>query len=158
MTLSGKCFFSFYGEELSTGGHPMGSTGTGKFSDYPGGSGGKPNGPSGSPGGKGGKPEEADKCARSIKDTSLEEVALAEYFTNHKSVPPVKTKIKVRKKLVGGRVAVETSDRNEIIGFAPTAYNYLRSCMEKNWVYIGTVEDSTAGKLPKVKVDLLGSK
>jgi hypothetical protein len=138
----------------------MGSTGTGKFSDYPGSSGGRP---SGTPGGGGGggsptKPDDVDKCGRAISDMSLEEVALADYFKNHKAVPPVKTKVRVRKKLVGGRVAVETTASSEVVGYVPTVYNYLRGCMEKGWKYEGQVDDSSKGKLPKVKVSLVGTK
>jgi hypothetical protein len=140
----------------------MGSTGTGKFSDYPGSSGGRPGG-GGDGGGKGGgggggKPDKEDKCGAAIPGLSLDDVGASEYFTTHKGVPPVRTKVQVRKRLVGGRIAVETVSSSEVIGYVPTGYNYLRGCMSNGWEYAGTVVDSSSGKLPKVKVNLTASK
>lgn len=135
----------------------MGSGGSGNFTDYPGSKGGKPNGgkKGGGGGGGGGKPEEPNKCADPINDLALEDVATSPYFTKHNAVPPVKTKVRIRKKLVSGRIAVETVSDGEVVGNIPTMYNYLRKCLEKGWTYDGQVVDSSAGKLPKVKVSLV---
>ena len=134
----------------------MGSRGTGRFRDYPG-TGGSGSGGGGG-GGGGGKPREVDKCAAAIEDLRLEEVALSDYYKTHKSVPPEKTKVRVRDKLVDKRIAVETVSGNEVIGFVPTAYNYLRQCMTAGWTYTGKVTSSSAAKLPKVTVDLAANK
>jgi hypothetical protein len=142
----------------------MGSSGTGNFSDYPGSAGGRPSGgqTSGGKGGGGraggGKPDDTDQCQRFLTDVSLEEVALAEYFKNHNTVPPPKTKVRTRKKLVGGRIGVETVSSSEVVGYLPTVWNYLRGCMQKGWEYGGQVDDSSASKLPKVKVSLTATR
>ncbi len=138
----------------------MGSSGTGNFTDYPPSGGGRTSGKGGGGGsaGGGGKSGDKDKCERDIDNLPLEDVANCEYFKQHKTVPPLKTKVKVRKKLVGGRIAVETASNGEVVGYVPTAYNYLRGCMERDWEYSGKVADSASGKLPKIKVDLAASK
>lgn len=135
----------------------MGSAGTNTFSDYPGSSGGRPSGKSGGGGGGGGGGK-SDKCDVIVNDLQLEEVALSEYFTAHGKPPTEKTKVKVRDKLVGGRVAVETESGGEVIGYVPTAYNFLRQCISQGWSYSGKVASSSAGKVPKLQVDLVASK
>jgi hypothetical protein len=133
----------------------VGSAGTNSFTDYPGSSGGRPNANGG--GGRGGGSGKSDKCDISVEDLQLEEIALSDYYTKNKEPPPEKTKVRVREKLVDGRVAVET-DGGEVIGYVPTAYNYLRQCISQGWKYRGKVSSSSTGKLPKLKVDLAGSK
>jgi hypothetical protein len=139
----------------------VGSSGTNSFSDYPGSSGGRPsNGTSGggsSGGGGSGGGGKSDKCDITLSDLALEEVALSEYFTKHKSPPAEKTKVRLREKLVDGRLAVET-EIGEVIGYVPTAYNYLRQCVSQGWKYHGKVSASSTGKVPKVKVDLAAAK
>lgn len=88
----------------------------------------------------------------------LEEVALAEYFTEFGILPPENTKVRIREKLVGGRLAVETASGSKVIGYIPTAYNYLRQCISKGWSYVGVVSKSSSGKIPKVQVNLTSSK
>lgn len=131
----------------------MGSSGTHTFTDYPGSSGGRPDGKGGG-GGRG----KTDKCDMTLTDLSLEEVALSAYFTAHKKPPPENTKIRIRGKLVDGRVAVETESDGEVIGYVPTAYNYLRQCISQGWTYMGNVSSSSSSKVPKVQVNLTASK
>lgn len=128
----------------------MGSSGTNRFSDYPGSSGGG----GGGGGGSGGVP---DKCVSSIS-VELEDVATSDYFVKHGEVPKPKTSVRVRLKLVGGRVAVETISSNEVIGNLPTTYNYVRRCSVQGWKYEGIIVASSSGKLPKIKVDLGANK
>lgn len=130
----------------------MGSKKTGKWTDFPG------SGGDGGGGGEKGKPTDVDKCAGPIEDLPLEEVALSPYYKAHKAVPPEKTKVRVREKLVDKRIAVETESGQVVIGYVPTAYNYLRQCMSNGWTYTGKVTGSSAGKLPKITVDLTGKK
>lgn len=133
----------------------MGSSGSGSFTDYPGSQGGRPGkggGSSGSGGGHGGGG--GDNCEKKISNLLLEEVANCEYFEKHESVPKAGTQVQVRKKLVHGRVAVETTVNGEVVGYVPTKFNYLRSCMTDGWQYPGKVAEASGGQLPKVKVDL----
>ena len=132
----------------------MGSTGTGSFSDYPGSLGGRPeNGGAGGSGGGG----SGDNCEKEISGVMLEDVANCEYFLSHESVPRAGTQVQARKKLVRGRVAVETTVNCEVVGYVPTKYNYLRACMTDGWQYSGNVAEASGGQLPKVKVDLSAS-
>lgn len=135
----------------------MGSSGTDRFSDYSGSHGGdRPGGRGSGAGGAGpaGGQSGLNRCERAIGDTPLEEVARSEYHERHKGVPPTGTAVGVRKKLFGGRVAVETLDGREVVGLLGTEYLYLRTCMEQGWEYTGVVIDSAAGKVPTVRVDL----
>lgn len=133
----------------------MGSTGTGKFTDYPGSSGGHPNpGKKGKGGGGGGGGGGSDQCDLAIEDLALEEVGSSEHFTEHSRVPRVGTEVRLRRKLVGSRLAVETVAAREIVGFVPTEYNYLRQCMSRGYEYTGTVVSSSGGSIPQVSVDL----
>ena len=137
----------------------MGSTGTNKFTDYPGSGGGRPDpGKKGKGGGGGGGGGGGDQCELAIEDLALEEVGSSEYFTSHGHVPRVGTQVRVRRKLVGSRLAVETVTAGEVVGLVPTEYNYLRQCMSRDYEYIGTVVSSSGGSIPQVSVDLAPTK
>lgn len=140
----------------------MGSSGTNRFSDYPGsGGGGSDKGRGGSGGGSSGSAgatSGVNRCEKAIGDVPLEEVARSEYYLKHKAVPSVDTPVTVRKKLVGGRVAVETFKGSEVVGLLPTRYLYLWTCMQQDWEYSGAVIASSAGKVPMVRVDLAPTK
>lgn len=114
----------------------MGSSGSGRISDYPGSSsGGKPvktrRGNGDSP---------IDRCARAFS-ASLEDVEQSEYYQAHKATPPIGTQVEVvqRKRLVA-----QTSS-SESIGNLPTSLNYLASCLKDGWRYSGTVQSITNG-------------
>ena len=141
----------------------MGSAGSGNLTDYPGSSGGRPGGGgggggSGGGGGDGGKSDDDARCAKPLNGVQLEEVATAEYYTAHKSLPRLRAKVRVRSKLVSKRIAVELETSSEVIGYLPTKYNHVVSCMKQGWEYSGNVVDTSEGKLPKVKVDLTAKK
>ena len=129
----------------------MGSTGTGRFSDYPGSSEGSGSGAGG--GGSQGGGKSSDKCESAIGELPLEEVATCEYFEKSKDVPSVGTEVKLKEELVGGRLAVVTNSK-EVVGFLPTKYNYLLKCIKKGFTYVGVVLSSNSGELPTVKIDL----
>lgn len=130
----------------------MGSTGTNRFTDYTGSGGGRPKGG----GGAGSQPATSgvSQCERAHGDIPLEEVARCEYFKAHERVPPVDTPVSVRSKLQGGRLAVEAVKTQEVIGYLPTKYLYLRKCIQQGWTYGGQVLASSSGKSPVVRIDL----
>jgi hypothetical protein len=111
----------------------MGSSGSGRLSDYP----GTPRGgSSGSDGG--GQPE--DRCGRAFS-VRLEDIEHSVYFATH-GVPPTEgemLQIRQRKRLVAETSAGQT------VGNLPTSYNYLASCLKDGWTYTGTVTTSSAG-------------
>ena len=134
----------------------MGSTGTGRFTDYSESSGGRGPGAGGGSGGAGPQPATSgvNQCERAHGDISLEEVARCEYFKAHKAVPSVDTPVTVRAELVGRRLAVETVKDREVIGYLPTRYLYLWKCIKLGWKYSGQVLASSGSKSPLVRVDL----
>ncbi len=120
----------------------MGSSGTGKLSDYSEKTekkgGGKASGASGK-----------DPCDNAFA-TTLEDVDRCEYFKNHKSVPPIGTEVIVSLK---GRLLVDTL-AGETIGYLPTEYNYLAGCMKKKRSYGGQVSSATTKPVIRVRVDI----
>jgi len=130
----------------------MGTRGTNKFTDYP----GTPRGSA--KGAKAGGPSSKDSgdvllCERQLTGLPLEEVGRCDYFIAHHAIPASGTPVVVRKKLVGGRIGVETTG-GELIGFLPTDYNYLLRCMKQGYSYAGQVTSSVAKPVPVVRVDL----
>jgi hypothetical protein len=122
----------------------VGSVKPGKFSDYAGVQGGEST------------PKDAppDLCEKPLRNVALEEVATAPYYLEHEDVPSAGTSVSVRRALVGGRIAVETVDGAQVIGYVPTERNYLRRCMEQGYSYRGSVVSSAALPVPSVRVDL----
>jgi hypothetical protein len=114
----------------------MGSTGSGRISDYPGSS------SQGKPGGTGGSNGDSpiDRCARAFS-ARLEDVEQSDYYRAHNSMPPIGTQVEVaqRKRLV----AQTTS--GESIGNLPTSLNYLASCLKEGWRYVGRVQSVSGG-------------
>lgn len=132
----------------------MGSSGTGKFTDYPGTPSGSSKTGSGTGNGDSGGASKTDQCLRLIENVALEEVARFEYFITHKIIPPTGTAVAVRSSLVGGRIGVETLPASELVGLLPTEYNYLLQCMKQGYKYLGKVVSAKSKPIPVVRVDL----
>jgi hypothetical protein len=118
----------------------MGSSGSGRISDYPGTS--RDGGGGGQGGGSGsgdGQPE--DRCGRAFS-VRLEDIEHSEYFAFHGSPPPVGETLQVqqRKRLVAETIAGQS------VGNLPTSYNYLASCLKDGWTYTGAVTTSNVGR------------
>lgn len=124
----------------------MGSSGSGRITDYPGSSqrkpGGKPSGGGGGGGrpggGSGGGGTPQDRCARAFS-ARLEDVERSDYYRAHKAVPPVGTKLKV---IQLKRLVAQTLD-GESVGNLPTSLNYLASCLKDGWNYVGTIQSAS---------------
>lgn len=112
----------------------------------------KPEG--GAKGGGSGSGQDVNVCELPLPNVRLEEVGRSEYFLAKKTVPPAGTSVQVRKKLVGGRIAVETTRGNLSIGFLPTVNNYLLGCLKDGYKYKGKVTASADSPTPRVVVDL----
>jgi hypothetical protein len=133
----------------------MGSTGSGRFSDYPP-SKGKGGSPSGGPGD--GRPAEPDdRCDRDLPGIALEEVGRSEYFTARRSVPGTGTSVHLRDTLLGPRLSIDT-EAGESVGFLPTAFNYLVVCLKRGFSYSGKITSSALKPVPSVRVDLHSQK
>lgn len=122
----------------------MGSTGSGKFTDY---SKRKPKTGNEPTGGASG----TDRCLMAFSD-NLEDVDRCFYFINTAKVPPVGTKAAVS--FNGTRLVAET-ELGEEIGYLPTKYNYLRICLEEGFKYEGIVSSSNISPIASVSVDFI---
>lgn len=130
----------------------MGTTGSGRITDYfddP------PSKPVGGGGGSGGEGPTEDPCNTAFTD-SLEEVAISEYYTKLHQLPKAKEAVNVQYK--NKRLAVLDDANGHIIGYLPTSRNYLRKCItEKSFQYTGVVASARmlTGNVPEVKVSII---
>src|SRR5690348_11275989 len=125
----------------------MGSSGTGRLTDYPGSGkrkkpgskrGGGGAGGSGGSGG-GGRPPE-DRCGKAFT-VILEDVEGSGYYEAHKTVPAIGSAVRVAHKK---RIIAETPT-GKPVGNLPTNFNYLASCIAAGFSYVGKVTQSTKG-------------
>jgi hypothetical protein len=119
----------------------MGSSGTGRLTDY--------SGIAGIGGNQGGSSGSNDKCGNAISE-QLEEVARCAYYLTNNSVPPEGLQITL---VQGTRITVTTLAGEEI-GYLPTQFNYLASCLANGYKYSGTVVRSANTRIPAVLVSL----
>jgi len=112
----------------------MGTTGSGRLSDYPGSSGPK--------GGAGGSDKGApgDRCGRAF-GVSLEDVEQCDYYRKHGAVPSIGQRLRISQ---AKRVVAETEEGLSV-GHLPTSHNYLAACLKDGWTYVGSVRDSSNG-------------
>jgi hypothetical protein len=127
-------------------GSTMGSSGSGRFSDYPGTKTKKPaEGGAGMTGGASG----VDKCKQAFT-TLLEDVGQCDFYSQFKKVPAVGTKLGIvfdKKRIF----AVDVNGGK--IGALPTAFNYLAACLASGITYVGLVKSSAKMPLPTVEAD-----
>ncbi|ABA81252.1 hypothetical protein GQF56_16080 [Rhodobacter sphaeroides] len=123
----------------------MGSSGSGRFSDYSGaerqseGRGGESGGSSG-----------GDRCRQAFS-VSLEDVGLYSYFSKTGTVPTVGTALTLT-----FRTRILAADAAGVeIGALPTPFNYLAACIRDGISYTGVVTNSSALPAPRVDVDFV---
>jgi hypothetical protein len=126
----------------------MGSSGSGRFSDYPGTKAKKVEGDgTGIAGGTSG----VDKCSQAFH-VLLEDVGNSQFYSQLGTVPPASTQLGIS--FDGRRVfAVDTNGVN--VGALPTAYNYLVACLEDGVTYVGVVSSSATSPVPTVEADFV---
>ncbi|MDM5351555.1 MULTISPECIES: hypothetical protein [Lysinibacillus] len=113
----------------------MGSRGTGEFGNYK-------------------STAVEDLCDREIKNESLEDVSRLDYFQKINRVPDIMDEIRVLESLHQRRIVVQCVKTGNIIGYLPTKYSYLLSCMKRGISYVGKVEFSIDKPIPKVVVSI----
>lgn len=122
----------------------MGSTGSGRFSDYPGtrsttsGGGGATGGTSG-----------VDRCQQAFH-TALEEVGNCELYATSHTVPATGEQLKL---VFSGSRIFAMSSNDVQVGALPTSFNYLAACMASGIEYFGIVTSSTTSPFPIVAAD-----
>lgn len=118
----------------------MGSSGTGRFTDY---SESSSKGSSQKTGGSSGE----DKCAKAFS-TSLEEVERSAYFKANSALPTSGTVIEIV--FQKPRLAAVADD--VVIGYLPTDRNYVRACLEGGYKYPGVVSSSRLKPVASIQI------
>ncbi len=124
----------------------MGSTGSGSFSDYS--ESGKSEG-----GGSSGGASGADRCGQAFT-CRLEEVAQCDYFVGNSTTPPTQTELNV---ILDGRLFA-VDEAGQKVGALPTSFNYLATCLEEGFSYVGVVTSSTSTPIPSVTADFVSNR
>lgn len=122
----------------------MGSTGSGRFSDYSGSESTSTDG-----GGAGGS-SGSDRCRQAFSCT-LEEVAQCDFYSNSSALPASGAELRIE--LNGRLFAVDGNGTS--IGALPTRFNYLAACIASGIAYRGLVTASRISPIPSVSADFV---
>lgn len=117
----------------------MGSTGSGRLSDY--------TRFKGAVKGVIGGEDLINKCDRAVA-TVLEDVETCDYFKKNGHVPTKGTYVKIDLKTR----LVALDGNGEIIGHLPTEYHYLLECLNDGYLYEGEVSGSFDSPVPSVYI------
>lgn len=117
----------------------MGSTGSGKLSDY--------TRFRGAVKGVTGGEDLVDKCDRAVA-TVLEEVETCDYYKKRGNVPAKGTSVRIG---LNTRI-VAFDDNNDVIGYLPTEYHYLLECLAGGYQYEGEVSGAFESPVPSVYI------
>lgn len=119
----------------------MGSTGSGSFTDYSGGSGKSEGAGSGGSSGD-------DRCSQAFS-TGLEDVEEYDFYLTTNNVPVVGSQIS----LVHENRIIAVDHDGKAVGALPTKFNYLAACIKDGFKYTGVVTASTSKPTPQVNAD-----
>ena len=117
----------------------MGSTGSGRLSDY--------TRFRGAVKGVTGGEDLINKCERAVA-TVLDDVETCDYYKKNGHVPAKGTYVKIALKT--RLVAVDK--HGDVIGLLPTEYNYLLECLNDGYQYEGEVSGSFETPIPSVYI------
>ena len=117
----------------------MGSTGSGRLSDY--------SRFRGAVKGITGGDDLINKCDRAVA-TVLEDIETCDYYLNNGHVPSKGTYVKIEKKTRIVALGVNGVE----IGHLPTEYNYLLECLNDGYQYEGEVSGSFDAPVPSVYI------
>jgi hypothetical protein len=123
----------------------MGSSGSGRFTDYPGSGSGK----AGNEGGGGAASD--DRCGKAFS-AQLEDVEQCAYFATNSKPPPTGTALTVA---IEKRVVAKADGMT--VGNLPTRLNYLAACINDGYTYTGKVTASKSGPTVIVSADFAAS-
>lgn len=126
----------------------MGSTGYGKFGNYPHLTDGKTNGA----GGAGGIVL-SDSCPAELILIKLEDIAHFDFYKTYNTVPKVDDTVLVSKEITNGRIVVIHEQENKTIGSIPTEYNKYVNCFT-HYTYTGIITNSGIFPIPYIIVTL----
>lgn len=115
----------------------MGSSGTGKFSDYS---------TTQNMGGSGASGE--DRCIINA-EINLEEIERCEYFSSQKSLPAIGSQVDI-----GFSKRIFASVNGLVVGYLSTEFNFLLACMNSGYKYTGVIISTTEEPLLRVKINI----
>ncbi|MEO1817565.1 hypothetical protein [Pseudomonas sp.] len=124
----------------------MGSSGSGRFTDYPG---TKPKEVDENGGGIAGGSSGVDKCKQAFS-VVLEDVGNSDLYSQTHSVPSAGTLLEI---VFDGRRIFAVDTDGVKIGALPTSYNYLAACLADGITYVGLVSQSAVTPIPTVSAD-----
>lgn len=120
----------------------MGSTGSGRFSDY--------SEQATSNSGEGGGASGSDRCQQAFS-CALEEVSQCDYFYQNGSLPAPQAPLTI---VLDGRLFAQ--DVNGVkVGALPTKFNYLAACIKDGNSYIGVVKATRTSPHPSITADFV---
>jgi hypothetical protein len=122
----------------------MGSSGTGRLSDYSSKEKKEPKTPGSETGGSSGR----DPCSDSFT-AKLEDVSRSQFYTSSGALPANGTHVDVK---LSGRLVVYAAGGD--LGFLPTQYNYLAACINRGFKYGGTVTSTATAPVPMISVEI----
>ncbi|WKD29622.1 hypothetical protein NDQ72_06680 [Halomonas sp. KG2] len=126
----------------------MGSSGSGRFSDYPG---TKTREVDGDGTGVAGGTSGVDKCQQAFQ-VLLEDVGNSDFYSKFSNVPAIGDQLVIR----FDKSRVFALDVNGVkVGALPTSFNYLVECMEDGVSYVGVVSSSAVSPVPTVAADFV---
>ncbi|MBJ2286001.1 hypothetical protein JFT66_17750 [Pseudomonas sp. MF6755] len=126
----------------------MGSSGSGRFSDYPG---TKAKEVAGDGAGVAGGTSGVDRCSQAF-NVLLEDVGNGQYYSQYRIVPSPNTQLTI---IFDGQRVFAVDANGLKVGALPTAYNYLVACMQDGVNYLGVVTSSAASPVPTVEADFV---
>ena len=86
------------------------------------------------------------ECPKTIQNIKLEDVATSEYYMRYQSPLATGEAVRLRSAIYNGRLVIEKTNSQEILGNLPTQYNYLINCIKNGLLYSGFV--TVAGNTP----------
>jgi hypothetical protein len=121
----------------------MGSTGSDRFSDYPG---SRSSGTGQGSGGGGASGE--DRCLRAFS-CNLEEIEQCEFFVTNGALPSASSQLTLEQR---SRIFV-VAPNGQTVGALPTTLNFLADCLAAGFAYDGRIVGSSAAPVVTVRVD-----
>lgn len=126
----------------------MGSTGYGKFGDYPHLTNGKGASLRGGSNGV-----LSDSCPNELVLLKLDDVSQFDYYNTNHTVPQKNDVVFISPTIISGRIVVFHKQENKTLGSIPTEFNKYINCFLE-YEYIGTVVSSGLFPVPYVIVSL----
>ena len=129
----------------------MGSSGSGRFTDYPG---TKAKTAEGNGAGISGGASGVDRCQQAFH-VLLEDVGNSDYYTQFKSVPAAGDELEI---VFDTKRVFAVNKEGLKVGALPTSHNFLVACLNSGMTYVGVVKEATGSPVPTITADFVPKK